>query len=58
MAGLMGVKAVQCLVAGEVNKVIAAKGGDKCVAIDIEEALATKKTLDEEMLLANEILSL
>ena len=58
MAGLMGVKAVQCLVAGEVNKVIATKGGDKCVAIDIEEALATKKTLDEEMLLANEILSL
>ena len=55
-AGMMGVKAVQCLKNGEFNKVIALKG-EKCVALDIEEALEMTKTLDEEMLLANEILN-
>lgn len=55
IAGLMGVKAVQSLVKGEINKIIAVKG-EKCVAIDIEEALATKKTLDDDMLMASDIL--
>ena len=56
VAGMMGVKAVQCLKNGEVNKIIAYKG-DKCVAIDIEEALAVQKQLDPDIILASEILN-
>ena len=56
VAGMMGVKAVQCLKNGEVNKIIAYKG-DKCVAIDIEEALTVQKQLDPDIILASEILN-
>ena len=56
-AGLMGVKAVQCLANGEVNKVIAIKG-ETCVTVDVEEALAAKKSLDDDMLFVSKILSL
>ena len=56
MAGLMGVKAVQALKHGEINKIVAAKG-EKCVTVDIEEALQMKKGLDEDMLMANDILN-
>jgi len=56
-AALMGVKAVQCLKNGEINKIIAAKG-DNCIAVDIEEALEMSKTVDPERLEADEILRL
>lgn len=56
-ASLMGVKAMQCLSSGKINQIIAMKG-EECVAFDIEEALATEKTLDEFMLFASGILTL
>ncbi|MBQ8164497.1 MAG: 6-phosphofructokinase [Clostridia bacterium] len=56
-ASLMGLKAVETLHGGDINKVIALNGTDY-VALDIEEAINTKKTLDEDMIRANKILSL
>ena len=56
MAGLMGIKAVLALKNGEINKIVAAKG-EKCVTIDIEEALQMTKELDEDLLLANDVLN-
>ena len=56
-ASLMSVKAVDLLCAGESNKIVAQRG-DKLAAIDIEEALNMKKSLDSEMIEAMHILSL
>lgn len=56
-ASLMGLKAVETLHAGDINKVIALRGMDY-VALDIDEAINTKKHLDEDMIRANKILSL
>lgn len=56
-ASLMSVKAVDMLCAGEHNKILAQKG-DKIVAIDIEEALQMKKSIDPEMIKAMQVLSL
>ncbi len=56
-ASLMSVKAVDLLCDGDKNKIIAQKG-DKIVAIDIEEALNMKKSIDSEMVNAMQILSL
>lgn len=47
-ASMMGAKAVELLLAGKSNRVVAYKNG-KYVDFDIEEALAMKKTLDEDM---------
>lgn len=57
VAGLMGVKAIQCLKNGEINKIIAYKN-EECIAVDIEEGLKMKKQLHDDMLLANEILNI
>ncbi|MBQ8828463.1 MAG: 6-phosphofructokinase [Clostridia bacterium] len=56
-ASLMGLKAVETLHAGDINKVIALKGNDY-VALDINEALEAKKVLEEDLIRANKILSL
>ncbi len=56
-ASLMSVKAVDLLCEGDKNKIIAQKG-DKIVAIDIEEALKMKKSIDQDMVNAMQILSL
>lgn len=56
-ASLMGVKAVQCLNSGKINQVIALKG-ETCISVDIEDALAANKSLDEDMLFASKILAL
>ncbi|MDD2533420.1 MAG: 6-phosphofructokinase [Eubacteriales bacterium] len=45
MASLMGLHAVECLREGRYNRIVAYKEG-KIVDIDIEEALAMKKTID------------
>lgn len=57
MASMMGVKAVQCLRAGEANVVIAAKG-EQVVAIEIEKALEMTKKIDDDLWLTDEILTL
>ena len=56
-ASLMGLKAVETLHAGDINKVISLKGNDY-VALDINEALEAKKVLEEDLIRANKILSL
>jgi len=56
-ASLMSVKAVDLLCDGESNKIIAQKG-EKIVAIDIEDALKMKKSIDSEMIEAMQILAL
>jgi len=56
-ASVMGVKAVEVLMNGGKNRVIAIKNG-KLVDIDIDEALEMKKSLDEEMIKICKILSL
>lgn len=57
MASMMGVKAVQCLRAGEKNVVIAAKG-EQVVSIEIEKALEMTKKIDDDLWLTDEILTL
>lgn len=57
MASIMGVKAVQCLRAGELNVVIAAKG-EQVVSIEIEKALEMTKKIDDDLWLTDEILTL
>jgi 6-phosphofructokinase 1 len=47
MASLMGAKAIDCLNQGRVNRVIAHKDG-LIQDIDIDEALDTKKSIDDE----------
>jgi len=56
-ASLMAVKATKCLADNEFNKIIAQRG-DQVVAIDIEEALAMVKHIDEDMILTSKILAL
>jgi 6-phosphofructokinase 1 len=45
MASLMGLRAVECLREGRYNRIVAYKAGE-IVDIDIEEALATTKTIN------------
>lgn len=45
MASMMGLKAIECLRDGRLNRIISYKHGD-ILDIDIEEALAMKKTID------------
>lgn len=56
-ASMMGVKAVQCLRNGEVNKVMALRG-DQVISLDIEEALKEKKKIEDDIWLTDEILTL
>lgn len=56
-ASMMSVKATEVLAQGGRNKIIALKN-EQYVAIDIDEALSMKKTLDPEMIYASKILSL
>ena len=51
MASMMGVKAVDLLVEGKTNRIVAYKG-DQFVDYDIDEALAMEKTIDPEWLRA------
>ena len=53
----MSVHAVECLVKGEINRIIAYKG-DRVVSIDLEEAMTQTKSIDPHALLTSEILSL
>jgi 6-phosphofructokinase 1 len=53
----MGVKAVEVLMNGGKNRVMAIQNG-KLLDIDIDEALEMKKSLDEEMIKICKILSL
>lgn len=57
MASQMGVKAVETLKAGRVNRIIALKD-NKVVDIEINEALDTKKTIGDELIDLSKILSL
>lgn len=57
MASKMGVKAVECLNNGIYNRIISFKN-NQIVDIDIDEALETKKTIDEETINVAKILSI
>ena len=57
MASRMGAKSVQLLKEGQYNKIISVQDA-KIVAIDIDEALAMKKDIDQEMLELSNILSI
>lgn len=57
MASRMGVKAVKDIHEGRLNRVIAYKDG-KVVDFDIEDALKQKKTIEDEMIELEKILSL
>ena len=57
MASRMGAKSVQLLKEGQYNKIISVQDS-KIVAIDIDEALAMKKDIDQEMLELSDILSI
>ena len=57
IASQMSVHAVECLMKGVVNRIIAYKG-ERVVDIDIEEALTQTKSIDPHTLLTNQILSL
>lgn len=57
MASAMGVKAVELLKEGVYNKIISVKDA-KIVDIDIDEALAMKKDIDQELLRMSNILSI
>jgi 6-phosphofructokinase 1 len=57
MASMMGLKAIECLRDGRLNRIIAYKNGD-IIDIDIEEALATSKTIDAADLERARILAL
>ena len=56
-ASIMGVKAVQSLIHGEKNIVMALKG-EQVIGIDIEEALGMKKQIEQDLWLTDEILTL
>jgi len=55
-ASMMGAKAVELLCEGKNNRVVAYKNGG-LVDYDIEEALAMKKDLDEDMVIMSQKLS-
>lgn len=57
MASRMGVRAVELIKQGKANRIVAFKN-DRLVDYDINEALEMTKTLDEEMINLNNILSL
>ncbi len=57
MASLMGVRGVEALVQGRLNRIVSVQCG-KVVDIDIEEAMAMKKEIDPDQLRAAHILSL
>ena len=57
IAAQMSVHAVECLVKGEINRIIAYKG-DRVVSVDLEEAMTQTKSIDPHTLLTSEILSL
>lgn len=57
MASLMGVRAVECVAQGRVNRIVSLQCG-RVVDLDLDEAMAMKKTIDEEQLRAAHILSL
>ena len=57
IASQMSAHAVECLMKGVVNRIIAYKG-ERVVDIDIEEALTQTKSIDPHTLLTNQILSL
>lgn len=57
IASMMSVHAVEALMRGERNRIIAYKG-ERVVSLDIDEALAQTKEIDPHTLLTSEILSL
>lgn len=57
MASKMGVKAVECLNNGVYNRIISLKN-NQIVDIDIDEALETTKTIDDETINVAKILSI
>ena len=57
MASRMGNKAVDILLEGKKNRIISLKG-DTLFDIDIDEALAMTKNIDEELIFLSEMLSL
>jgi 6-phosphofructokinase 1 len=57
MASLMGIKAVELLKDNKTNRIIAVKNGS-ITDIEINEALDTKKAIDDEMIELSRILSL
>jgi len=57
MASRMGAYAVETLRAGRDNRIVAVQGG-KLVDIDITEALAMKKTMDQELVELGRILAM
>ncbi len=56
-ASLMAIRAVEVLCEGKKNRIVAQKG-DTMVDLDIEEALATRKTIDPGLVGATKILSM
>jgi 6-phosphofructokinase 1 len=57
MASMMGVKAVELLKDGKINKAVSWKNG-KIVDIDICEAITMKKEIDDELIRIHKILAL
>ncbi len=57
VSSLMGLKAIETLRDGDINKVIAVRDSEY-VALDIDEAINTKKELDPYLSHANQVLSL
>lgn len=57
LASMMGARAVELLIAGATNRVIGFKNG-KLWDVDIDEALAMKKTIDMELYNLTKILSI
>ena len=55
IASMMGVKAVDLLLEGKTNRVVAYKGGD-FVDYDIDEALAMQKSIDPEWIRAYDLI--
>jgi 6-phosphofructokinase 1 len=57
MGSRFGAMAIQCLIEGKKNRIIAIKD-NKLVDIDIIEALNMKKTIDNELITLSKILAL
>ena len=57
MSSIMGVKAVELLNDGIINRVVCFKE-EKIVDFDIDEALSMKKTIEDEIIEISKILAL
>ena len=55
-ACFMGMKAVECVNEGRLNRIIAERGG-KCVDLDIDEALNMKKSIARDEILGAKIIA-